>query len=50
MNWPFRRRTTSDSARDLALIGAAKRHQRVIETARRMRVELGMSEHPGLEA
>jgi hypothetical protein len=43
----FRRR---NPARDLALIGHAKRHQRVIETAQQMRRELGLAPDPRLEA
>jgi hypothetical protein len=39
VNWPWRKR---NPARELALIGVEKRHQRIIETARRMRAELGL--------
>lgn len=37
-------------ARELALIGSAKRRQSVRETAAQIRRELGMPEHPALKA
>lgn len=40
MNWPFRRRTVSDSARELALLGHARHQERVKAVARQLCAEM----------
>lgn len=40
--WPFTRRTVSDSARELALIGHEKRRERIKAVARKLREECGL--------
>jgi len=49
MNWPFRKRTISDSARDLANLGHQQQHDRVKAVARAMRKQLGLPPHEALQ-
>lgn len=44
--WPFRK---PNPARDLAMIGHAKRKAAVIEVARQIRAEIGLPPSPALE-